>query len=261
MSRPAFAFVADPLRSARVDAAFADAASALSAAEFDVWTYDAASARIVSRGQTTSDVEIVYRGWMMNAVEYAAFERSVRAAGARPFHSVDAYLAAHHAPRWVPLLAGLTPQTVFLDEHADLVAALATLDWPGFVLKDWVKSLKTSRGSIARTPDEAPAIVEEMRRFRGVIEGGLTVRRFERLLPESETRYFVLGGKPWAPEGEPPPIVGEVATRITSSRFFSVDVALRDDGVARVVEIGDGQVSDLVGWSPDRFVEMWRARA
>jgi hypothetical protein len=57
------------------------------------------------------------------------------------------------------------------------------------------------------------------------------------------------------PAGRPrltPPIA-------SASPFFSVDVALREDGVARIVEIGDGQVSDLVGWSPERFAEMWRA--
>jgi hypothetical protein len=36
-----------------------------------------------------------------------------------------------------------------------------------------------------------------------------------------------------------------------------VDVARREDGVERVVEIGDGQVSDLVGWSVEQFVEIW----
>jgi hypothetical protein len=41
------------------------------------------------------------------------------------------------------------------------------------------------------------------------------------------------------------------------SPFFSVDVARREDGVERVVEIGDGQVSDLVGWSVEQFVEIW----
>jgi ATP-grasp domain, R2K clade family 3 len=34
-------------------------------------------------------------------------------------------------------------------------------------------------------------------------------------------------------------------------------VARRADGVERIVEIGDGQVSDLVGWSVERFVEIW----
>jgi len=39
--------------------------------------------------------------------------------------------------------------------------------------------------------------------------------------------------------------------------MFAVDVARRADGVERIVEVGDGQVSDLVGWSVGRFVEIW----
>jgi hypothetical protein len=257
----AFAFVSDPTRPARVDAEFAETADALSAAGFRVWTYDAARARLVSRGEDTSGAVVVYRGWMMNAEDYAAFEASVSAAGATAFHSNDAYLAAHHAPRWVPLLRDLTPETVFLDEHADLTTALARLEWPGFVLKDWVKSLKTSRGSIFRDPSEAPAIVEEMRKFRGTIEGGLSVRRLEPLRPESERRYFALDGRAWAATGEVPAIVHEVCSRVSASRFFSIDIAEREDGVLRVVEIGDGQVSDIVGWTPERFGEMWAAHA
>ncbi|MEG4579430.1 ATP-grasp domain-containing protein [Microcoleus vaginatus DQ-U2] len=31
------------------------------------------------------------------------------------------------------------------------------------------------------------------------------------------------------------------------SKFFSVDAVERQDGVKRIVEIGDGKVSDLVG--------------
>jgi hypothetical protein len=41
------------------------------------------------------------------------------------------------------------------------------------------------------------------------------------------------------------------------SKFFSVDVARRADGRLRVVEVGDGQVSDLVGWSAEAFAAMW----
>jgi hypothetical protein len=36
-----------------------------------------------------------------------------------------------------------------------------------------------------------------------------------------------------------------------------VDVVQRADRVWRVVEIGDGQVSDLVGWTPDQFATCW----
>lgn len=52
-------------------------------------------------------------------------------------------------------------------------------------------------------------------------------------------------------------MVVECARRI-KSHFFSVDVAMRSDGRLRVVEIGDGQVSDLVGWEPGRFAELWK---
>jgi hypothetical protein len=37
-----------------------------------------------------------------------------------------------------------------------------------------------------------------------------------------------------------------------------VDVVERMDECRRVVEVGDGQVSDLVGWSAEAFARMWR---
>jgi hypothetical protein len=45
--------------------------------------------------------------------------------------------------------------------------------------------------------------------------------------------------------------------RVVTSPFFSVDVAVREDGVLRVVEIGTA--SDLVGWEADRFAALWPA--
>jgi hypothetical protein len=42
------------------------------------------------------------------------------------------------------------------------------------------------------------------------------------------------------------------------NRFYSVDVVKRADGQHRIVEVGDGQVSDLVGWTPDRFANILR---
>ncbi len=56
---------------------------------------------------------------------------------------------------------------------------------------------------------------------------------------------------------EIPEIVGECAKRI-NSKFFSVDVIERADGEMRVVEIGDGQVSDLANeWTKERFTVLW----
>lgn len=103
-------------------------------------------------------------------------------------------------------------------------------------------------------------MVAELRDYRGRIEGGLCVRRVEDFVPGSEQRYFVLKGVGYAAGGEPVPrVVRQCAERIVSP-FFSVDVARRSDGEMRVVEIGDGQVSDLVGWSAERFASLWEWR-
>ena len=94
-----------------------------------------------------------------------------------------------------------------------------------------------------------------MRRFRSVIEGGFCVRRIESFLPDTEQRHFVLDGVPHSPTGDVPPIVHECAKR-HRARFYSVDIVQRTDGQLRIVEIGDGQVSDRVGWTPKRFANI-----
>jgi hypothetical protein len=204
-------------------------------------------------------VTVVYRGWMLNAKEYARLAEAIGHASAAPLTSTDSYLAAHHLPNWYPLVAEFTPETRVLACDADWESELRSLGWEAFFIKDYVKSLKTSRGSIVRDPAEIGAVVEEMERFRGEIEGGLCVRRVEPFITDSERRYFVIDGKAFSPDGQPvPDLVRQVAPRIPSA-YFSVDVIRREDGALRVVEVGDGQVSDLVGWSVDAFVRMWVA--
>ena len=96
-----------------------------------------------------------------------------------------------------------------------------------------------------------------MLHYRDELEGGICVRRVEEFVEESECRYFVVAGLPHGPdEREIPPPVLVAANRIASP-FFSVDVALNAAGQWRIVELGDGQVSDLVGWTPERFAAVW----
>ena len=150
---------------------------------------------------------------------------------------------------------------IIADElEADWTNELKNLGWSQFFIKDFVKSLKTSVGSMIERPEDIHLVAAEMEKYRGQIEGGLCIRRVEDFLPQTEQRYFVLKGKPYASdsEAEIPPIVSECAARI-ESQFFSVEVVSRTDGMLRIVEIGDGQVSDLVGWSPEPFVKIWDA--
>jgi hypothetical protein len=258
-----FLFPTHPLDPAAVEEMFADQVEALRAAGFSVSLcpdsviQDGKRLRNIPPGAT-----VVYRGWMLNATEYERLASAIVAAQAMPLTSTAAYLAAHHLPNWYPLVREFTPETRVLPATANLEAELRSLGWDAFFIKDYVKSLKTSRGSIIRDPSEIGSLVAEMEQFRGEIEGGLCIRRVEPFIADSERRYFVLDGKAFSATDEPVPVpdlVNQIAGRIPS-RFFSVDVIRREDGALRIVEIGDGQVSDLVGWSAPAFAAMWADR-
>jgi hypothetical protein len=248
----------NPLRAHQPDEHFAAEVDAVRAAGFQVSLFpleDFQAGTFRANPALPVDTEILYRGWMLTATEYAAFVSAICRAGAMPAIELQAYLSSHYLPAWYPSLADLTLETRVYPPDCDLEAELKALAWPEFFIKDYVKSLKTSVGSRITSPEHVMRVVAEMRRFRGAIEGGFCVRRVESFLPDTERRYFVLDGVPHAATGEVPPIVHECARRLRS-RFYSVDIVQRADGERRVVEVGDGQVSDLVGWTPERFAEI-----
>ena len=243
----------------RPDEMFADQWDALTAAGFSA---SACSDAVAAGFQPLRDIpagsRVVYRGWMLKGGEYESLVRAIEGCGATAFTSPREYLLAHHLPNWYPLLADLTPVTRVYPAEADLVAELRALGWGAYFIKDYVKSLKTGRGSIVRDPSEITALLADMKEYRGEIEGGVCVRRVEDFVPESETRYFVLHGTAHTAtdRASVPAVVSQCAERIASP-FFSVDVARRRDGVLRVVEIGAGQVTDIVGWSAAKFAAVW----
>jgi hypothetical protein len=202
------------------------------------------------------DVTVIYRGWMLSQSEYSSLLDLITKAGGRPLTDLKAYLSTHHFPNWYPLIKDFTPETKILGLDQNLEQELQKIGWKEFFVKDYVKSLKTSTGSRITRPEDIQKLVSEMKTFRGQIEGGICVRKVESFLPETETRYFVFNGNAHSPNGIVPEIVNECAQRIKSP-FFSVDVIQRDDGLLRVVEVGDGQVSDLVGWTPGQFAKIF----
>ena len=147
---------------------------------------------------------VVYRGWMLKAKEYEQLVTAINAAGAETITSPAAYLATHHLPNWYPLVKEFTPATYVFAESADLPAKLSELGWNAFFVKDYVKSLKTARGSIIHDPRELPALLQEMRNFRGEIEGGICIRQVESLIARSERRCFVIDGRAFFARGHRP---------------------------------------------------------
>jgi hypothetical protein len=200
---------------------------------------------------------IAYRGWMMKPEQYRAFHHAICDVGAVPLTSPEQYELCHYLPRWYSLLQDLTPETVFFEEGDDIVGKLRSLSWSSCFLKDYVKSVASAGGSMAGNLSEIPSILTAMRKYRGEIEGGICARRVEDFDLDSEDRYFVFRGKPFVRTGNVPESVATAAQRIASP-FFSVDVARRRDGVLRIIELGDGQVSDRKNWEPNQLLGILR---
>ena len=200
---------------------------------------------------------IVYRGWMMKPQEYFRFHAAICATGAVPLTSPQQYELCHYLPRWYPILQDFTPETLFFNESDDIAGKLQVVSWTSCFLKDYVKSVAAAGGSMARNLSEIPAILERMTKFRGEIEGGVCARRIEEFDSKSESRHFVYQGKPFSRTGDTPEIVTTAAQRILSP-FFSVDVARRRDGVLRIIELGDGQVSDRKDWTARELLQIFQ---
>ncbi len=202
--------------------------------------------------------EILYRGWMLTSTRYAQLQGAIESLGATVAVSAERYRQCHYLPEWYERCKDVTPKTIVLLKDDDFAAALSTTGWSAYFVKDFVKSLTTSRGSVARSISEVREVVDLIERYRGQLEGGVCIRELENLLPETEERYFVFRGKAFARDGVVPELVKDVARRIDSP-FFSIDVLLNKEGTARLIELGDGQVSDRKKWSAEAFIEMLSA--
>ncbi len=214
-----------------------------------------ADQRFRTRPAVEEAEEVLFRCWMMPPEDYQRLHDAVVAQGGVPVTKPHDYRLCHHLPEWYPLLREQTSETRCYAESDDLVSDLTAAGWDGCFLKDYVKSLSTDGGSVVRDLSLIPSVIAKMRKYRGVIEGGLCARRLEDYDPTSEKRYFVWRGKAHTHEGEVPEIVHEAAERV-SSPFFTVDVARRSDGVLRIVELGDGQVSDRKQWASHQLLDV-----
>ncbi|MFD9516707.1 ATP-grasp domain-containing protein [Streptomyces sp. NPDC059979] len=270
-------YCSDPLDERRVDAHFAAEARQLRAAGGIVLLVDHDTLlagdpeRAVARVPDGAGA-VWYRGWMVPAHRYAELDAALRRRGGELAVTPDAYRRAHELPGWYGTFAGLTPVSRWLPtapgrtpDPGRLASLAAGLPPGAAVVKDYVKSRKHEWGEACYVPDLAdPAALHRVvARFVELqddfLAGGVVLRAFETFVaPEAtaaEVRVWWRDAVPRLVTAHPDSPVAEVpapdlapvraAVEALGCPFVTTDLALRADGVWRVVEVGDGQVSDL----------------
>ncbi|WP_027710165.1 ATP-grasp domain-containing protein [Zooshikella ganghwensis] len=251
-------FPFDPLEKNTADGPFRDEYELLKSMGIDCSLFDYDSLEfdeLKPKPQVIDGDCVLYRGWMLTPSLYGKLASMVERKGGSMFTSPSSFVSSHHLPEWYESCVDFTPETVFSNAEEDLEKLASDLGWDSFFVKDYVKSNYNERGSIAKSPREVLEIVALIKEHRGEIEGGISLRKVEEYLPETEKRYFVVNGKAYSPDGVVPELVLDVS-KAHHAPFYSIDVIQRSDGVLRLVELGDGQVSDKKTWSAGVFCKM-----
>ncbi|MEV6560487.1 ATP-grasp domain-containing protein [Nocardia sp. NPDC051756] len=258
---------ADVLRPRRVDEHFAAEAEVARAAGMEVALVDHDAltepdgAERAVRAVGTSDTAW-YRGWMLRSEQYAAFAAALRRRGVTLRTGPEQYRRAHELPGWHSAVADVTPRAAWTDgaDRAEFDRARAELGSGPAVLRDYTKSMKHYWNEAVFIPelddsDTAWRVALRFLELRGSdLTGGFVLRRFEHFR-SAEIRTWWIDGTctlisphPDTPQDQPAPDFDPtpIAPLIANLRlpFLTADFALREDGVWRLIEIGDGQVSD-----------------
>ncbi|PWD50554.1 hypothetical protein C8046_07705 [Serinibacter arcticus] len=222
----------------------------------------------------------VYRGWMLTSDRYAATAAALADRGVILVTSPVAFARAHELPGWYDAIREHTPASEWtVGPGREAFEAAARRLGPGpAVLRDWTKSMKHHWVEAAYVPDAADAdaawnVASRFLELRDdAFVGGLVLRRFEELEPDevrtwwAHGRCVTTGAHPDTPQvdrsAEAAAAVAALAPTVAALGlpFVTVDLARRSDGVWRVVEIGDGQVSDRpTSLAPEAMLDVVRA--
>jgi len=200
--------------------------------------------------------QLIYRGWMLTQENYEKLNNKVNQ---NLIVQPKEYVTSHHIINWYENIKESTFETHFTDVESAAIL-FKKLQWKEAFIKDYVKSIKTGKGSIVDSAADIERLKIDMLTYKGFIEGGLVFRKVEKFDKTSETRFFVLNGVVNSPKEVPEDML-KLAEKITHQHnafFYTIDIIKQEDNY-KVIEIGDGQVSDMVGWNPQDFIKIFKS--
>lgn len=226
---------------------------------------------------STNPEPAIFRGWMLNAENYALFYEGLKNKNLFLINNPEQYLNCHYFPPSYNLIKEKTPKSIWLSlkdalNFDSLFEKLAIFEGKPIIVKDYVKSQKHKWKdacfiSSANDFSEVKRVVTNFITLQGdELNEGLVFREFYQLafigdhskskMPlTKEYRLFFLNGKllykyNYWDEGEYHQEVINLDDFIDlakeiKSNFFSLDIAKTIEGKWILIELGDGQVAGL----------------
>jgi hypothetical protein len=223
--------------------------------------------------------------------DYPAQFAELAQQGMKLVHTPEEHFRATQLPNWYPLIADLTPKSIWFDGTPDPKVIEAELGWPVFMKGVRQTSRHKRSLSIIDGPVALEAALEVYAQDKVLKWQGVVCRKLERLRPVEDPvpdripssfefrsfwwrgelvgfgRYW-FEGRDYAATAEEQAaavaVAGEAARKVKVP-FLVVDVAQAVDGRWIVIECNDGQESGYAGVSPfglwQKVVELERGRA
>lgn len=226
------------------------------------------------------NASIIYHGWMMLPKVYETFYKGLQSKGYQLINHPKEYLGCHHISNWYPIIQEFTPKTIIVHSEnlQEILNSIQTFGDSSLIIKDFVSSQKHCWEQACFIPSGNDTIVAAkivttfitMQSEIDGVQGGIVLREFVSLRsigrhPQSkmplshEFRAFILDNKiislsPYWEYGnyaeDVPPffLIKKISNKITKrigSRFFTIDLAQKENGDWICIEVGDGQVSSL----------------
>ncbi|HEU4327251.1 MAG TPA: ATP-grasp domain-containing protein [Roseiflexaceae bacterium] len=215
------------------------------------------------------------------ADNYSELYRLLAADGVALIHTPEQHDLAAELPRWYPLLADLTPRSLWFDEPPPAAVIERHFAWPVFLKGSRQTSRHRAAFSIVTSAEQYERVAAEYRATPRMRRQALVCRELAALRPipappgdtippAFEFRSFwwrgvCVGAGPywatsahytWTPRERQEALVlaGEAARRLALP-FLVVDVAQTEDGRWIVIEVNDAQESGYAGIAP---VALWQ---
>jgi hypothetical protein len=222
--------------------------------------------------------------------DYAATWAALRGEGIALIHNPVEHRRASELPDWYPLLAHLTPRSVWFEHPPAASEVRRTFDWPVFVKGSRQTSRHQADLAIARSAEEFDRIMAAYREDAILAWQPVVCRELVHLRPVAgetgnkvpaafEFRTFwwhgelagcgpywsAFGEYDWTEDERREGLrVAREAAHAVAVPFLVVDIAQTKTGQWIVIECNDGQESGYAGVSPfalwSRLLELERAR-